>query len=294
MAGSDGFTSVNLTSRKQWVGYADGPTTYSLSFATRLLKRKNNVVAKKLIGARSGNVGIGGNIYSDKNGAINRTGAAFTYAYHIHFKEGQLSFGLTGSFEQVGIDKSLLGSEFLNTEPAKVISAISNNVYIPDAATGVYYMYRNFYTGLSIDQIFQSGIARIYHNVVNSNSSMINYTFLRQYYYVIGYNIPFGENYNVEPFIFLRTDERGNNLVDFTIKATYRKSFWMGYAFRTDFIGDNTSVITVGFRVNSLYFGYGFEYQNSAVSMNTYGTNELIIAYRFGDSERRYRWLDRY
>ena len=39
VAGSDGYTSVNLTAREQWVGYKGAPRTFSFSFQTRMLKR---------------------------------------------------------------------------------------------------------------------------------------------------------------------------------------------------------------------------------------------------------------
>ncbi len=37
-AGRDGYTTVNLTVREQWVGLAGAPSTYAASFQTRLLK----------------------------------------------------------------------------------------------------------------------------------------------------------------------------------------------------------------------------------------------------------------
>src|SRR5512136_3049389 len=39
-AGSDGFTSFNLTVREQWAGYDGAPRTYSLTWQTRILKRR--------------------------------------------------------------------------------------------------------------------------------------------------------------------------------------------------------------------------------------------------------------
>jgi len=34
-AGRDGYTTVNLTVREQWVGLAGAPSTYAVSFRTR-------------------------------------------------------------------------------------------------------------------------------------------------------------------------------------------------------------------------------------------------------------------
>src|SRR5512135_1667048 len=43
-AGRDGYTSVNLTVREQWVGLADAPSTYALSLQTRILR--NSYISK--------------------------------------------------------------------------------------------------------------------------------------------------------------------------------------------------------------------------------------------------------
>jgi hypothetical protein len=37
VAGSEGYTAVNLTAREQWIGMKHAPGTYALSFQTRIL-----------------------------------------------------------------------------------------------------------------------------------------------------------------------------------------------------------------------------------------------------------------
>ncbi len=47
IAGSDGYTSVNLTAREQWVGFSNAPRTHAISAQTRILKRlKFNLTIK--------------------------------------------------------------------------------------------------------------------------------------------------------------------------------------------------------------------------------------------------------
>jgi type IX secretion system PorP/SprF family membrane protein len=79
VAGSDGYTSINLTTRQQWTGYQGAPQTYSLSFNGRLLKQKylirQNLFDKKIFKPHTeGKVGLGATIYSDINGLVRRTG----------------------------------------------------------------------------------------------------------------------------------------------------------------------------------------------------------------------------
>ena len=37
-AGRDGYTTVTLTTREQWVGLANAPSTYALSFQTQIVE----------------------------------------------------------------------------------------------------------------------------------------------------------------------------------------------------------------------------------------------------------------
>jgi type IX secretion system PorP/SprF family membrane protein len=68
VAGSDGYTSVNLTAREQWVGYYGAPRTFSLSFQTRVLKKsyilKQTRLRREVYRPGSdGKVGFGGYIF---------------------------------------------------------------------------------------------------------------------------------------------------------------------------------------------------------------------------------------
>src|SRR5690606_16063025 len=70
VAGSDGYTSWNLTAREQWVGYKGAPRTFSFSGQTRLLKRsyilKQSSARKHVFRPKSdGKVGLGGYVFSD-------------------------------------------------------------------------------------------------------------------------------------------------------------------------------------------------------------------------------------
>lgn len=54
LAGRDGYTTVNLTIREQWVGLNGAPATFAASFQTRILKNsyieKSTAVSEKWSG----------------------------------------------------------------------------------------------------------------------------------------------------------------------------------------------------------------------------------------------------
>ena len=149
---------MNITAREQWIGFSEAPGTYALSFQTRILKksyisRSSSVKLRRKSGVRSGKVGVGGYLFIDRNGAVERIGLKGTYAYHINFPQSQLSFGLSMVAYQFRIDDELIRLE----NPGDDLWLGANkSVLIPDADAGVYYSARNYWAGFSIDQLFES------------------------------------------------------------------------------------------------------------------------------------------
>ena len=42
------------------------------------------------------------------------------------------------------------------------------------------------------------------------------------------------------------------------------------------------------------YAGYSFDYGFNQLSYRSYGSHEIVMDCKLGDSVRRYRWLERY
>jgi hypothetical protein len=84
---------------------------------------------------------------------------------------------------------------------------------------------------------------------------------------------------------------------DIGFNYIHNQCMWIGLFYRT-----GSSLLTcIRFRVipgytewTSLFFGYSFDFSFNQLQSITYGTHELTIAIKFGDSSRKYRWLDRY
>ncbi len=65
VAGSEGYSALNLTAREQWLGFAGGPATYALSFQSRIARRSHisrtsSVRRRNNYNSKNGNVGLGG------------------------------------------------------------------------------------------------------------------------------------------------------------------------------------------------------------------------------------------
>ncbi len=287
MAGYDGYTSVNTTARQQWLGFGDAPQTVSATYQTRLLQKSHKIVGhpvrkkNKLRPSTKGRVGLGGYLINDRNGSVSRTGVQLSYAYHIVMNNHQLSFGLAGKFLQFRIAEDLeFGSGGTDLIQA---SGIRDVGYTPDADFGIYWTNTVYFIGASVNNLFQSAIKI-------GSAGNTDYKILRHYWIVGGYRFQPGYNLEIEPNVLLKTTEQFIPQADLGVKFYYQEDYWAGLAFRTD----GSIVSMLGMRTNGLYIGYAFDFSLSSIQRFNYGTHEISLSYKMGNSARRYRWLRRY
>jgi len=287
VAGSDGYTSFFLTARNQWLGFNQAPSTQTFSAQTRLLKRsfiiKRTSPRKRSVfkPSRSGRVGLGGMVFNDRNGLIRRTGFNASYAYHIRMRETQLSFGLRGDFYQMRLDEE--GLTFRNPNEPLLGTGLGRSLFIPDATMGVYLMGYEYYAGISVSQIFQSYLKL-------GNQAFSNYRMLRHYYIMGGYRFFINPDFEIEPSVLVKTTEQLLVQADLNVKFYYLKNYWAGLTLRSNM----AFVAMFGLKADKYYFGYSFDYSFTGISRRTYGSHEIMIALKLGDSARRYRWIERY
>jgi type IX secretion system PorP/SprF family membrane protein len=285
VAGHDGFTAFNFTAREQWLGFPNGPRTVALSGTSRLLKnsyisRGRNVRRRSTAMSRSGNVGVGGYIYNDRNGMVNRTGFQGTYAYHIWMDQSQLSFGVSLTAFQLRVDESDM---ILYDPNDPLLDGTKNALFVPDFNLGVYYHGRNFYAGLSSAQMLQSALKF-------GNDGYKDFKMDRHYYLMGGYGFFLQNDVIIEPSFLFQTTFKTAYQLDLNTKVYYKEDYWVGLSYRT-----SGSLIGMGgVKVDRYYFGYAFDYTFSAIRKHSFGSHEFMASVKFGDSARRYRWLNRY
>lgn len=284
-AGSEGYTAVNLTAREQWVGFMDGPGTYALSFQTRILKKSHiaqssSVRKRQRLNSRSGKVGLGGYIFNHRNGAVERIGIKGSYAYHIRFPQSQLSFGLSLLAYQYRLDDDKITLEIAD-DP--FWSGTHKSVFIPDADAGVYYSSRQFWTGFSVDQLFESVLKF-------GDSGYDPFVLERNYYLIGGYDFQLKRDVTFSPSAYLKFAESRKFQADINARIYYQQSYWGGLTYRTG----HSLVVMAGIAVDRLIFGYAFDIGLNSIMKHSYGTHEFTFVAKIGDNARRYRWMNRF
>jgi type IX secretion system PorP/SprF family membrane protein len=285
IAGSEGYSAVNVTAREQWLGVKDAPKTHSLSYQTRLnpksfLNRISFLRNKYSRPSRMGNVGLGLYLYNDNRGVIDQTGLQCTYAYHIEMDEIQLSFGLTASVTQFSINRNKL---LLFDVTDDLISNTNLKTYYPDMSFGVYVTSPEYYAGFSVTDMMQSSIKF-------NNSGLNNYRKLRNYNLSGGYRFKMDRDYSFEPSANFKTTEQFNYQLDVAARVYYQNSYWGGIGVRTG----GAMFAMAGIKYDNFYFGYAYDYSFNALQTSSIGSHELMITYKFGNVYRKFKWLERF
>lgn len=287
VAGSDGYTSFNLTAREQWVGYSGAPRTFSFSGQARILKRSfsirqtssnRNVIRPK----SDGKIGFGGYVFNDKNGLIQRTGFQGSYSYHMWVESNtQISMGLaiTGYYFKIN-EKEI---RFEDPNEPWLNNELRRGLFVPDVDFGVYVLNPNYSIGFSTLQLFGAA-AKI------GGEAYRNYSMDRHYYLFGTYSFYGGNKFELEPSVLLMMSEQLKPSADIGFTYIYDQKFWVGISYRTA----KAVIANFGVTHNNLFIGYAFDFTLQELQRVTWGTHELTIALRFGDSARKYRWLDRY
>jgi type IX secretion system PorP/SprF family membrane protein len=287
VAGSDGYTSVSLTAREQWVGYSGAPRTFSVSWQTRILKKsfilKQTRIKREIFRPKSdGRVGFGGYVFSDKNGLIQRNGFQMSYAYHMWLqKSTQLSFGLAFTGYYYKIDEKQINFEDPN-EPW-LNNNLRRGIFVPDLSFGVYVLNPKYSFGFSADQLSEA-TAKI------GGPAYKNFEMSRQYYLFGSYDFNQGTTTIIQPSFLFKMSEQLKPQADIGCTYIYNQGFWAGLTYRTS----GAMIANIGVKYLNIFFGYAFDYTLQEIQRLTYGTHELTVALKFGDNSRRYRWLDRY
>jgi type IX secretion system PorP/SprF family membrane protein len=295
LAGRDGYTSVNITARQQWVGLSGAPATYAASFQTRILKNsyisKSTSVRRKIVRpTKGGNVGLGGYIFSDRNGIMKRTGILAAYSYHLELGKtngmpNYLSLGLAATVYQYAIDLS--GNLMLRDVDDEFLNNYDRVVYIPDFNFGASYTTMKYFVGFAMSSISRGSL-------LFANSGDNKRSELGHYYLTGGYKIGFSSypDWVLEPSVLFKSSDMVFNSaqMDLNARIYYKEDYWAGLSYRTN----DAVVLMFGLKYDRFYFAYAFDMALTDIRKHSFGSHELTLAVKFGESARRYKWINAY
>ena len=252
---------IRLNGVSQWIGVEDAPDTQSLTFEARIADR----------------FGGGITIFNDKNGFTTQKGAKLSFASHLtlsDFHDSFLSFGLTYSFLQFGIDTSQNNS-------GQNVASLSNTSSNFDV--GMLFRYERFSFSLNANNILNKNLDNL---LANEPKSTRRYTLYSSLVLVKIRNA-----IEIEPSVFIEyfdADKRSRTDMNVKLRKGIRDGYaWAGlsYTFLNDqFFRPNSLAPMVGLKKDNLYISYGFSVNMNKTQDFNYGTHMITLGF---DYERR-------
>ncbi|WNH14351.1 type IX secretion system membrane protein PorP/SprF [Thalassobellus suaedae] len=284
MAGVANCAKVRLTARQQWFGQDDAPKLLTLNINGRIGDTPS---------------GIGGILYTDKNGYHSQSGAYFTYAHHLMFSRSEadlnmLSFGLSAGIIQYKLDETT----FLFDGPDPIIDGIVQSETNFNIDFGFSYHFLDFYLHGTVKNVLENA-------GVNSDTNITSN--LRRYLLSTGYVFSkFDSTWSYEPsLMFQYRDATKEASIDFNAKVYKEMDFgkiWAGLSYRNSFDGaeyiTNSGAINsqrlqqftpiLGLNYNEFMFAYNYTHQTNSVVFTNGGFHQFTLGYNFACKREKY------
>jgi type IX secretion system PorP/SprF family membrane protein len=254
-AGFSGNYEVFSSFKRNWTGFNNSPK--KLNFSVN--------------GPLKDNTGLGLSIANSTIGIFNNLDIAASYSYLIKLAENHyLGFGSSLGYENNKLSKDKLLN--VNNDPTLINEKSSGYI---NGDIGFIYGYKVFEAGVSLQNVFSSGI-RMSKNDVYSKERILKLHAAGQFRLTGDFNISllglvFLNSHYSEPF----------NLIS---KVTYKERFWTLIGWNTG----NIVNIGIGTSVKQRFvFSYNYEYGIGNIYSGIYGSHEITLGFLIGMNKQR-------
>ena len=272
--GSTDDVVLNLNYQKQFSNFAQSPNVQSVGMHANVFDR----------------VGAGLSFFKDQNGAISSTGVSAGASYFIPIdddgeRKSQFSFGTNVNFYNMNIDLGLL----LPQDPGDPVLS-SESLFLVYANLGMAVSYRNFFAGVSVNDIAISNDIPIVNGIEPEPTKFLVNT---------GYNWYVTEEFYVTPSVMANFNTNSSKMIDLNLMATLESdesSFSAGASLRTasNKFGNQSLGVSpiIKASVNNFFFGATYNFGLSDIQQYAGSSFMMSVGYKFENfiNTRGYRY----
>lgn len=243
--GKSKVLNVSSFTRKQWLGVEGSPFTTSAGADIPFTEKK---------------FAIGIVSEYDIIGFYRTFETRFQGAYLLPITNGQLHIGL-----ETGLSNFRLNNpQWVSIDPLSQDPAIpqNSNDFGFGLGSGVFYHNENFYTGLSVRNLFAS-------RYKNSN-----YSRAAHYYLQAGYRILLNTSMMIMPTLIVKSNLVSTQL-DVNTNFFIGKRFHFGIGYRIS----DAVILNIGYQLPQWKFGYAWDITTSSLQVKSRGSHELFIRF---------------
>ncbi|OFY20144.1 MAG: hypothetical protein A2W98_12425 [Bacteroidetes bacterium GWF2_33_38] len=257
-AGTKPYLFISTSFSRYWSGINGAPEIQAMSAHSLLSQR----------------TAIGFNLLNENTGLSGKTGAEFSYAYHLPISSGgtKLSFGLSALVSQYKMFTEKFVVDNIDDE---LIKNSENSIIVPDAAFGMsLYQENKFFVDFSIRQLLGRSV-----NFVNPEN--LENKQIRHYSLGLGCLLSINENIEIEPSALLKASEAMVVQADLGARAIFNKSISIGCYYRT-----NDGIFPfIGYDTKNIMFAYSYGVLMGDVANYSTGSHEIMLILKLNYSK---------
>jgi type IX secretion system PorP/SprF family membrane protein len=245
---------ARIIHRSQWTGIKMAPKTSIGSIHARL---------------KSFPFGVGGYVFKDGAGRLNRNGAIGVVT--LHQKLGRATGISIGA--AVGMSKTSLNTDYRTSDPNDLLLAqATKGDTKPEMNIGFVVKHNNLFVGASAPQFLEKKL-----QFSNVPDALTNSELRRHYYLLGGYRQYLGKMY-LEPSAHYKMFQTAPNQLDLALKFGTGTPLWIGGSWRQK----AAAALMVGMDLkNSLSLAYAYDLTTSGLQKAASSSHEITVAYRF-------------
>ena len=293
LSGIENYVDLKISTRDQWTGLNGAPRTSYLSVHGPIGKSdyRTSSTSYEIPGenprgkyywenytAAEPHHGIGLTMVNDRTGSFNRFTLNATYAYHLGLNPTtNLSAGFAAGITNVSIDRSKhdftgQGDPF---DPAigggmgKEINRIR-----PDLGVGLWLYSKNYFVGLSAQQIIPQKIVFTDDAAYVGEGRLVPHAFL-----TLGYRFLMTDEINAIPSVmmkYVQNSSKNDFQPEMNLKLQYMDLFWVGGSYRYQDGYAAMGGLNIG---NVFNVGYAYDFTTTALNTVAKGTHEIMVGF---------------
>jgi len=284
--GVENYGDLKLGYRYQWTGFGDNaPKFINMLYNIRLnqpfdvkrnsLRTSTSYNRTKLPKGKRLFHGIGGSLFNENVGAINRLGGGVNYSFHYPLYENiWMATGLSVNLAntRVNVGEIYLGS---NPDPDpfydKLLSNGANRTDL-NVRAGMLFYSPAFYLGFCYLPVWNKALKTSEGNFAD--------TYYRGTFQT-GVSFPLSSSFNLKPSVLGVWQVDNELLLDYSLKVFFQERIWFGLTYRDI----QSGVGLLGLNINKMLVAtYSYEVPTNSFQQFSNGSHELVLAVRLNNS----------
>ena len=252
-AGQKSYTELLINSKMQWSGIKDAPRTSTFSLNIPYENR----------------LGLGLNVINDKVFVFNQTRVALDFSYKVALTQNHnLQLGLKAIGNIYSGDINSIKIE----EQNDAFFAEAINRFSPNFSLGAAIVHKNYFTHLSINNLFVDHKYEKPNNDESPNRFNISLGG--------GYTFSLNENLKIIPSTLLRIEEGTPLSLDVNGTLEIKEKHHVGFSF---FWSNSIQINGLTSLTKGIKLGYGYRLYTNELSSEQKGTHEFIALFNMND-----------